>query len=91
MEGKDILKVLTRVNRGIEWLDKKHTRKGWLKKIRLNRLVLADSGTCVIGEVEGDFGSFKGNAVSKGFDRSYEDYDVLTAVWTVKLKELGAK
>ena len=51
--------VMTRVERGAEWLDQ--VQPGWIDKIALQRLRLSDCMSCVLGQV---FGTFQKGLIS---------------------------
>lgn len=95
-----------RITRGIAWLDKKLGRKKWLKKIDLEKLNIDDTHVCILGQAFGDYfrivvyGGFNRRdkielssvqAAHMGFNTSNESGEILTYLWYMRLKKLGAK
>lgn len=95
------------VANGVKYLDKTFGRKNWIKKINLKKFCIADSNTCVCGQIfEDHFRGFmqtdayhesKGGvkfgfeAGGSGFIRYQYSYDILRRIWEKKFKRLGAK
>ena len=100
---KKLFSYERRVDAGIKWFNK--NKLGWVKKIVLSKLDLQDSEVCVLGQLFKDFWDKvydeefeKGKlsdeqAVRLGFNEAYgsDDFDLLTLLWTLKIKQLKAK
>lgn len=95
---KNTMKV--RVNAGIAFLNT--VNPGWVKKIKLMKLDLADSNTCVLGEVYGSYanGLYEFNmyaavdSIPEALrfclldDDDEEKYKMLTDIWKTAIKKL---
>lgn len=96
--GSEILKIKSRVLKGVKWLDKKYGREVWMKKIKIKKLDLSLPHTCIIGEIEGDYvkrhqiglGSNR-KCKELGFQSVNNEYPLLTATWVGVLTCMGIK
>ena len=89
--------VDARVERGIKWLNK--TVPNWHKKITITKLKMANSSTCICGQVFGHFREAElsgGEALTRGFDvsssawyvNSGEYYNALEVTWKNRIREI---
>lgn len=82
-----------RVDRGIAWLNK--NKPGWLKKINVAKLNLANYNVCILGQSYKNYwnivtdendGLTEEQAEKMGFHDLDGEYDLLTAIWYEKIK-----
>lgn len=96
-----VLYIQKNIARGIKFLDKNVGRAKWLKKIKENKLDLGDSRSCITGQAFGDFYEFldkydmtESQSEKYGFfidEDGYKTWDLLGAMWFLKIKELKGK